>query len=49
MWEPGPAKYGSVIVNALPVTMGDGFVLKATVAYPADLGNKERAPGSSRS
>lgn len=44
-WEPGPAKYGSILVDDVPVTMDDGVVLKATVAYPSVLGSKERAPG----
>ena len=45
VWEPGPAKYGSVVIDDVPVTMEDGVVLRASIAYPTDLATKERASG----
>ena len=36
VWEPGPARYGSTIVDDVAVTMDDGVVLRANVAYPTD-------------
>src|SRR5688572_28068026 len=44
-WEPGPARYGIEIVNDLPVTMDDGVVLNASVAFPTDLQTGKRASG----
>jgi predicted acyl esterase len=44
-WEPGPARYGSLVVDNVPVTMDDGVVLRASIAYPADLVTRERAKG----
>jgi len=44
-WEPGPAKFGSAISSNVPVTMDDGTVLRATIAYPTDLATKQRASG----
>jgi uncharacterized protein len=45
VWEPGPATYGSVVDDDVPVTMDDGIVLRASVAYPTDLASGQRAPG----
>jgi predicted acyl esterase len=45
LWEPGPANFGSVVVNDMPVTMDDGVVLMASISYPTDLASGERAPG----
>jgi predicted acyl esterase len=44
-WSPGPAKYGFEVVNDVPVTMDDGVVLNASVAFPTDLQTGKRAPG----
>jgi predicted acyl esterase len=44
-WEPGPARFGVVIVNNVDVTMNDGAVLNATVAYPTDMNTGQRAAG----
>jgi predicted acyl esterase len=46
VWQPGPAQYGSVIVDDVPVTMDDGVVLRGSVAYPTDLASGQRAVGS---
>lgn len=45
VWEPGPAKYGSMIVDNVPVTMDDGVILRASVAYPTDPMTGQRASG----
>src|SRR5918911_1233568 len=45
VWEPGPARYGTTIVDEVPVTMDDGIVLQASVAYPTDPVTGRRAPG----
>jgi predicted acyl esterase len=44
-WEPGPAKYGSMLVEHVPIEMDDGVTLDATVAFPTDLVTGERARG----
>lgn len=44
-WEPGPAKYGAAVIDDLPVTMNDGVVLRASVAYPTDPATGQRATG----
>lgn len=44
-WEPGPAKFGAEIANDVPVTMDDGVILNATIAYPTDLQTGKRATG----
>lgn len=44
-WEPGPAKYGVVVTERVPVRMDDGVELNATIAYPADPATGQRAPG----
>lgn len=44
-WEPGPEKYGVVVVSHVPVRMDDGVQLDATIAYPTDLTTGQRAPG----
>lgn len=45
IWEPGPAEYGVELVENVPVTMDDGAVLNASIAYPTDLETGERAEG----
>ena len=45
-WELGPATYGQVVSDNIPVRMDDGVVLDATVKYPADVATGERAPGT---
>jgi len=45
VWEPGPAAYGSPVVDSVTVTMDDGIKLKASVAYPTDPATRERAEG----
>ena len=45
VWEPGPAKYGSTVADDVPVTMDDGVVLRASIAYPTDLATGKRASG----
>ena len=45
VWEPGPAAYGSTIVNEVSVAMDDGVVLRASVAFPTDLTTGKRAEG----
>lgn len=45
VWEPGPAEYGATIVDDVPVTMDDGVVLRASIAWPTDPATGERAPG----
>lgn len=44
-WEPGPARFGAEIVNDVPVSMDDGVVLHATIAFPTDLKTGKRASG----
>lgn len=44
-WQPGPAQYGAMTVEDVPVTMDDGAVLMARVTYPADLTTSARASG----
>jgi predicted acyl esterase len=44
-WEPGPALYGATIVDDVPVTMDDGVVLRASIAYPTDPATGKRAAG----
>jgi hypothetical protein len=49
VWEPGPARYGSTIVDDVAVTMDDGVVLRASIAYPTDLATEARGlPAGSR-
>ncbi|WP_321792519.1 CocE/NonD family hydrolase [Burkholderia pyrrocinia] len=44
-WEPGPAKYGSTVIDNVPVTMDDGTVLRASIAYPTNLATGQRVDG----
>jgi predicted acyl esterase len=44
-WEPGPAKYGVTVIDDVAVTMDDGVVLRASVAYPTDPATGKRAAG----
>lgn len=45
VWQPGPAGYGWVMVDDVPVTMDDGVVLHASIFYPADPATGQRAAG----
>jgi uncharacterized protein len=46
IFQPGPAKYGvSAITTNVPITMDDGVILRADVAYPTDLVTGQPAPG----
>ena len=45
VWEPGPARYGATVTDDVPVTMDDGVVLNASIAYPTDLASGRRARG----
>ncbi|HSV83035.1 MAG TPA: CocE/NonD family hydrolase [Ramlibacter sp.] len=45
VWEPGPARYGTAVVDDVPVTMDDGVVLRASIAYPTDPATGQRAAG----
>ena len=44
-WSPGPARFGVEVVEDVPVTMDDGVVLNASIAYPTDLASGRRATG----
>lgn len=44
-WSPGPARFGVEVVEDVPVTMDDGVVLNASIAYPTDLASGRRARG----
>jgi predicted acyl esterase len=44
-WEPGPPLYGAAVTEHVAVTMDDGVVLDAAIAYPADRVTGARAPG----
>lgn len=44
-WSPGPARFGAEVVEDVPVTMDDGVVLNASIAYPTDLASGRRAAG----
>lgn len=44
-WRAGPARYGSEIVRGRTIRMDDGVELRATIAFPADLGSGRRAAG----
>ena len=44
-WSPGPARFGVEMVEDVPITMDDGVVLNASIAYPADLASGQRAKG----
>ncbi len=44
-WTPGPARYGFEVAKDIPVTMDDGVVLDANIAYPTDLQTGRRAEG----
>jgi predicted acyl esterase len=44
-WGPGPAQFGVEVVNDVPVTMDDGVVLNASIAFPTDLATGKRASG----
>jgi uncharacterized protein len=44
-WEPGPARFGAEVVDDVPVTMDDGVVLRASIAFPTDLKTGRRAAG----
>lgn len=44
-WQPGPAQYGHVITQDVPVVMDDGVTLRADVAYPTNLKDGQRAEG----
>jgi hypothetical protein len=45
IWEPGPAKYGSLLVRNVKITMDDGVILDAAVSFPTDLATGQRAAG----
>lgn len=45
VWEPGPPKYGTVLVEGVDVAMDDGVALDASIQYPADLDTGVRAAG----
>ncbi len=45
-WVPGPARFGVEVVEDVPVTMDDGVVLNASIAYPTDLASGRRARGT---
>jgi predicted acyl esterase len=45
-WEPGPARYGAVTVDEVPLTMDDGVILRASISYPTDLLTGQRAAGT---
>lgn len=45
IWEPGPPQYGFTTVTGIPVTMDDGVILRADIAYPTDLATGQRASG----
>mgnify|MGYP000895285678 CR=1 FL=1 len=42
-WQPGEARYGVQIVRDLFITMDDGAVLEARLAYPTDVKTGERS------
>src|SRR5712692_5325583 len=44
-WQPGPAIYGVGESANVPVTMGDGTVLRADVYYPTELASGRPAAG----
>lgn len=44
-WEPGPARYGAVVADDVTITMDDGVLLEASIAYPTDKATGQRAPG----
>ncbi|MBS0613394.1 MAG: CocE/NonD family hydrolase, partial [Proteobacteria bacterium] len=44
-WTPGPARFGAEVVEDVPVTMDDGVVLNASIAYPTDPASGRRARG----
>jgi predicted acyl esterase len=46
VWEPGPARYGAQVEDEVAVTMDDGVVLRASIAYPTDLASGRRAAGN---
>ena len=45
-WTPGPAKYGVVKVQNVPVSMDDGVRLIADIDYPADQATGGAATGT---
>lgn len=42
---PGPARYGAVVADDVTITMDNGVVLEASIAYPTDKATDQRAPG----
>jgi predicted acyl esterase len=46
VWEPGPARYGVAVTDEVAVTMDDGVVLRASIAYPTDPATGQRAAGT---
>lgn len=44
-WSPGPARFGTELVEDVPVTMDDGVALNASIVYPTDLASGRRAKG----
>lgn len=42
-WHPGKAQYGFEIVRDIFITMDDGIVLEARIAYPTDIRTGERS------
>ena len=43
VWEPGPAKYGSVVTNEVSITMDDGVILRANIGFPTELSTGKRS------
>jgi predicted acyl esterase len=46
MWTPGPAKYGVVKVQNVPIRMDDGVELVADIDYPANRSTGSAADGT---
>jgi len=44
-WEPGPELYGQKVSHNVPITMADGVVLSANVAYPTSKKTGKIASG----
>lgn len=44
-WSPRPVRFGVDRIENVPVTMDDGVVLDANIAYPTDLASGRRAKG----
>ncbi|GMV32081.1 MAG: acyl esterase [Rhodanobacteraceae bacterium] len=45
-WTAGPERYGVSVETDVPITMSDGVVLKADVAWPTEITSGRRASGS---